>query len=97
MADRTGTLWENAQDNASLNHGFASHAAVTFYRDVLGLRRVDAVNRRLEVRFSDLSMPSCAGTIPVGAETISLSWRREGNRVLYRLKTPEGWKVVSVR
>ncbi len=93
MADRTGTLWENAQDNASLNHGFASHAAVTFYRDVLGLRRVDAVNRRLELRFSDLSMPSCAGTIPVGAETISLSWRREGNRVLYRLKTPEGWKV----
>jgi len=25
MADRTGTLWENMTDTASLNHGFASH------------------------------------------------------------------------
>lgn len=28
MADRTGTLWENKTDNASLNHGFASHIAI---------------------------------------------------------------------
>lgn len=28
MADRTGTLWENIGDNASMNHGFASHVAV---------------------------------------------------------------------
>ena len=25
MADRTGTLWELVSDNASCNHGFASH------------------------------------------------------------------------
>ncbi|HOD93759.1 MAG TPA: hypothetical protein PL054_07780 [Clostridia bacterium] len=28
MADRTGTLWENKTDSASLNHGFASHVAI---------------------------------------------------------------------
>ena len=32
MVERTGTLWENQQDHASLNHGFASHAVVTLYR-----------------------------------------------------------------
>ncbi len=28
MADQTGTLWENMTDNASCNHGFASHVLV---------------------------------------------------------------------
>ncbi len=28
MAERTGTLWEKISDDASMNHGFASHAAV---------------------------------------------------------------------
>ena len=28
MAERTGTLWEKADDTASMNHGFASYAAV---------------------------------------------------------------------
>lgn len=27
MAERTGTLWENVSENASCNHGFASHVA----------------------------------------------------------------------
>ncbi|HOQ91106.1 MAG TPA: hypothetical protein PLX03_13275, partial [Candidatus Hydrogenedentes bacterium] len=41
MVQRTGTLWENMQDAASLNHGFASHTAVTLFRDILGVRVVD--------------------------------------------------------
>jgi alpha-L-rhamnosidase len=34
MAEKTGTLWENATDLASCNHGFASHVAVW----LLGIR-----------------------------------------------------------
>jgi alpha-L-rhamnosidase len=34
MAKKTGTLWENATDFASCNHGFASHVAVW----LLGIR-----------------------------------------------------------
>ena len=45
MADRTGTLWENTGAYASCNHGFASHIVHTLYRDVLGLYRVDTVNK----------------------------------------------------
>ena len=35
MAERTGTLWENNHDKASLNHGFASH--VIYWMEKLGL------------------------------------------------------------
>jgi alpha-L-rhamnosidase len=38
MADRTGTLWENITDSASLNHGFASHAAVWLDKAVKQLK-----------------------------------------------------------
>lgn len=37
MAKKTGTLWENASDFASCNHGFASHVAVW----LLGIRNHD--------------------------------------------------------
>jgi alpha-L-rhamnosidase len=37
MAQKTGTLWENATDAASCNHGFASHVAVW----LLGIRNHD--------------------------------------------------------
>lgn len=32
MAERTGTLWENVSENASCNHGFASHVAYGFVK-----------------------------------------------------------------
>ncbi len=93
MADRTGTLWENAQDNASLNHGFASHAAVTFYRDILGLRRVDAVNRTVDILIPDVPLERCAGTVPVGADIVQLTWLRDGKKVRHTVNAPAGWTV----
>ena len=91
MADRTGTLWENAQDNASLNHGFASHAAVTFYRDLLGLQKVDPARKEVEIRFADVPLAWCKGVEPVENGAISLSWNRDGARINYTLSLPEGW------
>ena len=35
MADKTGTLWELTADQASCNHGFASH--VLYWMEHLGL------------------------------------------------------------
>lgn len=35
MAEKTGTLWENVSDNASCNHGFASH--VIYWFDKFGM------------------------------------------------------------
>ncbi len=93
MADRTDTLWENVQDNASLNHGFASHEAVTLQRDVLGLRSVDPVKKSVEVYFADVPLEWCRGSVPAGADTISLDWKRDGAAITYRLDLPKDWTV----
>ncbi|HRZ81637.1 MAG TPA: hypothetical protein P5069_04205, partial [Candidatus Hydrogenedentes bacterium] len=93
MADRTGTLWENVQDNASLNHGFASHAAVTFYRDILGLRRVDAVNKTVDILIPDVPLERCAGTVPAGPDIVQLTWLRDGKKVRHTVNAPAGWTV----
>ncbi len=93
MAQRTGTLWENLTSTASCNHGFASHVAHVFYRDLLGLNRVDVPGRRLQVVFSDCDLQRCSGTIPVGDEQITLAWEKKGKKLYYTLSVPEGYQV----
>ena len=93
MADRTGTLWENAGDYASCNHGFASHIVHTFFRDVLGAREVDRVAKKLRIRFAPLSLEWCEGTIPTPQGPIELSWRKKGDVLEYTCRTPAGYSV----
>ena len=95
MADRTGTLWENVGDYASCNHGFASHICHTLYRDVLGLYRVDRVNKRVALRFGALELENCEGSMPTPDGAIRLSWRKEPDKVVYRLSLPEGYEAES--
>ena len=93
MAELTGTLWENDGTTASCNHGFASHVAITYCRDVLGLRNVDYVRRTVE--FSppaDIPIDSVAMELPVpGGKLIRAGWRRENGRVVEDLSLPCGW------
>ncbi|MBR2838893.1 MAG: hypothetical protein IKE55_08925 [Kiritimatiellae bacterium] len=93
MADATGTLWENIGTTASCNHGFASHAAVSYCRDIVGVREIDRVGRK--VRFSppkDVQLGSIAMDIPVGGGAfVRAGWRREGGRVVEELRLPDGW------
>ncbi len=93
MADRTGTLWENVNEVASCNHGFASHIIHTLYRDILGLREVDRIGKRLKVRFAPLPLEWCEGTMPVPGGALRLSWKKVGGDLEYRLQAPGGWAV----
>lgn len=93
MAERTGTLWENVDDHASLNHGFASHIVYTLYRDVLGVHQIDPVEQKVRLRFHDVGMPWCRGTIPVGEDAISLEWREEEGKRFYRVSVPDGYTI----
>ena len=94
MAERTGTLWENVDPSASCNHGFASHAAVTLFRDVLGLARVDWTGKTVHLRFGDLRLDRCEGAVPTPDGPVSLAWRREGDRIVYALKMPAGYRAT---
>ena len=64
MAETTGTLWEHDLPQASCNHGFASHMAHVFLRDVLGLRSVDALAKKVVARLSEVPLDWCQARIP---------------------------------
>ncbi len=93
MANLTGTLWENITTVASCNHGFASHVAHVFYRDMLGLNRVDPVNKQLDVVFNDTDVKTCKGTVPVGDQFIDMQWEKKGKKLSYTLSVPNGYTV----
>jgi alpha-L-rhamnosidase len=94
MADKTGTLWENDGDYASCNHGFASHAVRVLNRDVLGLAALDTTEKRVELRFTDSKLEWCEGSLPTPDGPVNLHWRRDGNRLRYRLSTPAGYALA---
>jgi alpha-L-rhamnosidase len=93
MADRTGTLWENMTPHASCNHGFASYIGHVLYRDVLGISNIDYINKEITIRFTDLVLNSCNGSIPIDEEVVELKWTRSGNQISYSLKMPQNYKV----
>jgi alpha-L-rhamnosidase len=94
MADLTGTLWENDTPTASCCHGFASHVTSMLYRDVLGIRSLDAVNKKVAIGFADVPLQTCSGTMPVGPDAVTVSWRKTADTFFYRLATPTGFAVT---
>jgi alpha-L-rhamnosidase len=94
MAEQTGTLWEHDTTQASCCHGFASHVERLLYRDVLGIRAIDAVNKRVTLGFADVPLQSCSGTMPVGQDTVTVSWRKTADTFFYHIDTPKGFTVT---
>ena len=78
MAERTGTLWEMISPTASCDHGFASHAAVYLFRDILGVKSVDAKMHKVAVEPpNDVDLEWAEGTLPISpTETVTVRWRR---------------------
>jgi alpha-L-rhamnosidase len=95
MADKTGTLWENDGDYASCNHGFASHAVRVLNRDVLGLARVDVVKKEVDLRFANLKLEWCEGSLPTPDGTVALRWRKDDNKLRYKIAVPAGYSVKA--
>jgi alpha-L-rhamnosidase len=92
MADLTGTLWENDGSYASCNHGFASHGGVrVLYRDVLGLASVDTIKKHIAVRFTELNLDRCQGSLPTPEGKVALRWHRENGKLHYSLSRPAGY------
>jgi alpha-L-rhamnosidase len=94
MAERTGTLWENDGAYASCNHGFASHGGVhVLYRDVLGLREIDPVTKRVLVRFTDNGLQWCRGQVQTPHGPVALNWRKVDGKLRYDVSAPAGYNV----
>jgi alpha-L-rhamnosidase len=78
---------------ASCNHGFASYIAHVLYRDVLGIANIDYVKKEITIRFTDIPLDSCSGSVPIDDDSVELQWKRNGNTIEYSLKTPKDYKV----
>ena len=93
MADKTGTLWENISTAASCNHGFAAHTAHCLYRDTLGIYALDRHKKTVTLRFDDVGLDWCRGTMPTPDGPVSLSWRNENDTIIYNLDLPAGYTL----
>jgi alpha-L-rhamnosidase len=96
MAEETGTLWERMDDHASCNHGFASYLGHILYRDALGVREIDYLNRRVTLQFNDIDMKECSGTIPIEDDHIEVKWVRNDNKISYSVSAPDNYNVKIV-
>ena len=98
MAELTGTLWEHIRTEASCNHGFASHIAVTCRRDLLGLRKMDYAAKTLVFDPPrDLPVESLSMTLPVGGgEFVRAGWRNTpSGELVEELSLPPGWRRLG--
>lgn len=97
MARRTGTLWEHDNISNSCDHGFASHAAVTLYRDILGIRSIDQLARKIVLAVNEkLPLEFCCGTIPLNRETVlGVEWRKTDEGLKVNCDTPAGWSIEN--
>jgi alpha-L-rhamnosidase len=93
MAKRTGTFWENIDERASCNHGFASHVSHVLYRDALGILSLDTVNKNLKVRFTDIDLDWCEGRLPMSDGFAKLKWWKIHNKIFYTLDVPAGYNI----
>ena len=94
MAERTGTLWEHDDVSASCNHGFASHAAVFYVKNVLGVLSVDARTRQVTVCETDVPLTRCRAVLPVPGGTVTYGWKKEKGKTVTSFSGPDGWRVV---
>lgn len=93
MADSTGTLWEHITPRAALTQGFQANAAAVFLGHICGLHTVDPVGKIVRLRFADLRLDWCKGSIPTSDGPVELQWEQTGKAITYRLRSPSGYRV----
>ena len=96
MAERTGTLWENDTPHASCNHGFASHAAVFYVKNVLGIAGIDYAGKTVTVRATDVPLEACEVTLPVPGGEMTYGWTKKGGKTSETFRAPPGWQLVRM-
>jgi len=74
--------------------GFTSVLVHVIHRDILGIRRVDTVHKRIEIRFQDVPLENCEGTVPTPDGPIALRWTRYPDRLEYSLHRPDSYHVT---
>lgn len=91
MAEKTGTLWETAEETKSCNHGFASYAAVVLSDCVLGVEKIDYKAKKVFLHSADAKIDWVEGVYPTKDGMLRI--RREGQN--FSTVLPDGWETVT--
>ena len=91
MVARTGTLWENMDERASCNHGFASHVAWALVRDSLGIAEIDTVNHIIHLKEAARKLAWSRARLPVPGGFLLLE--RQGDQT--QITPPAGWHIKT--
>lgn len=92
------TPWGEKVTSENCCHGFAAIAAEYLFRDMLGVRRVDYVGKRVFVAPpSDMPLDWCEGAVPLSDDAVAeISWRRgQDGSISLGSKLPDGWNVIE--
>jgi alpha-L-rhamnosidase len=95
MAENTGTFWEHTSTRASLNHGFMSFVAVDIIQNVLGVTKIDHVNKLIYVTIPTVNLTFCSAKIPIGNDSFTYKWKKNGKKINRNYILPEGYKIIA--
>ena len=60
---------------------------------MLGIASLDTGNKIVQLRFTDLALDRCEGSLPTPAGKVELRWRRDGAKLRYHVSVPSGYAV----
>lgn len=61
--------------------------------EVISWAVLDTVGKSLELRFANVKLDWCRGSIPTPHGPLELSWKKTGDKFTYRLIPPPGYQV----
>lgn len=88
-----GTFWETKGGNASLCHGFTSHAGVWLVRDFLGIHSIDEQGREIVIAPHPEGMRWANGSVKTKNGPVFLEWRTDLMHVWLNVSVPEGYHI----
>ncbi|HIJ72698.1 MAG TPA: hypothetical protein HPP83_01235 [Candidatus Hydrogenedentes bacterium] len=95
MARASGTLWEHVDPVAGLSHAFQGVICELLYQGALGVRRIDPVGKRIELRFAEHNLAWCKGRIPTPDGFVEVAWQREAKQIVCSISAPKGYQVET--
>lgn len=93
QAAATGTLWEHAHDKYSMNHGFTSQICCVLNQVVLGIKKINRMEKRIDLRFLQVPVEWCRGKVPMEEDELEIDWWKADNRLHYSVRMPDGYTI----
>lgn len=63
------------------------------YCDILGIEKIDRLEKSVVLCFKDTTLEWCEGRVRVDGQTVFLSWRAFADEIVYKALVPKGYSL----